>query len=139
MRRVVTVMTAVVAAVTLSSMVFAQTAPAKAEKAMVKSERTVKVVKTLAARGKVAKYDEATKVLTVTTKAGEKEFTLGADTKITAGAKTATTEDLAGKTVKVTYTVVEGKDVASKVTIAAEPVSKKVVKEPAAKAPAAKK
>jgi hypothetical protein len=119
MRRVFTVLTAALAVVAFGSMVFAQAATEKkAEKTAVKAEKTVKTA-ALAASGKVAKFDEATKTLTVTTKTGEMEFTLGADAKIMEGAKTATTADLAGKTVKVTYTTVEGKHVASKVTIAA--------------------
>jgi hypothetical protein len=44
-----------------------------------------------------------------------------ADAKIAIGAKAGAAADLAaGKSVKVTYTVVEGKDMASKVTITAE-------------------
>ncbi len=127
MRRFVTVLTAAFAVVAFSSLVFAQAATQATEKkAPAKVEQTVaKTVKPLAASGKVAKFDEATKTLTVTTKDGDKVFMLAADAKITAGAKTATTADLAGKTVKVTYTVVDGKNVASKVTIAAEPKAEK--------------
>jgi hypothetical protein len=146
MRRFFTVLTAAFAVVAFSSMVFAQAATQttpvekKVVKAAAKTEqaadktavktaqaaektavKTEKVVKALSTSGKVAKFDEATKTLTVTTKGADKDFTLAADAKIMAGAKTATTADLAGKTVKVTYTTVDGKNVASKVTIAPEP------------------
>jgi hypothetical protein len=88
---------------------------------------------TLSATGKVVKVDGGGKTLTVTTKTGDKKFMLGPNTKITAGAKTATAADLAGKTVKVTYTTADGRNAASKVTIASEqkaeaPVAKKVEK-----------
>jgi hypothetical protein len=116
MRRVVTVLTAAVAAVTFSTMVFAQAPAAKpAPKAgAAKAEK-------LTVRGE-GKYDEATKTLTV----GDKTFTLAPDAKITMGAKAATTGDITGKHVMVTYTVVDGKNVASKVTIAsAQPKAEK--------------
>ena len=118
MRRFLTVLTAAVAVVAFSSMVFAQ-APTqtktekKAEKAATKAEPE-------SATGKVAKVDEAAKTFTVTTKSGDKDFTLAADAKITAGTKTEKVADLTGKNVKVTYTVVSGKNVASKVTVASE-------------------
>jgi hypothetical protein len=124
MRRFFTVLTATFAVVAFSSMVFAQAATqtqTTEKKTVVKTEKTVKPA-VLSASGKVAKFDEATKALTVTTKDGDKDFTLAADAKIMAGAKVAMAADLvAGKTVKVTYTVVDAKNVASKVTIAAEP------------------
>ncbi len=120
MRRVFTVLTAAFVAFTFSSMAFAQ-APATTEKKPVakteKAPAKSAAEKPLSANGKVAKFDEATKTLTVTTKAGEKEFTMAPEAKITAGAKTEMASDLAGKNVKVTYTVVNGKNVASKVTV----------------------
>jgi hypothetical protein len=152
MRRVVTTLTAVAAVVAFSSMVFAQAAATKpaatakpaaaaqaapAAKPVATTPATpvakpvaaaqaapakVKAAKPLSAKGE-GKYDEATKTLTV----GEKVFTLAPDAKIMMGAKVATIADVAGKNVMVTYTVVDGKNVASKVTI------------PAAKAPKAEK
>jgi preprotein translocase subunit YajC len=122
MRRYFTVLTAAFAVVAFSSMVFAQAATQTVEKKVVKTVvQTEKVVKASSVSGKVAKFDEATRILTVTTKGVDTDFTLAADAKIMAGAKAATTADLAGKTVKVTYTTVDGKNVASKVTIAPEP------------------
>jgi len=94
MRRFLTVLTAAVAVVAFSSMVFAQ-APTqtktekKAEKAATKAEPE-------SATGKVAKVDEAAKTFTVTTKSGDKDFTLAADAKITAGTKTEKVADLTG-------------------------------------------
>jgi hypothetical protein len=127
MRRVITTLTAVVAVVAFSSMVFAQTAatkPAPTTKPVAATQaapaKVVKAAKPLSAKGE-GKYDEAAKTLTV----GEKVFTLAPDAKITMGAKAATTADMAGKKVMVTYTVVDGKNVASKVTIAAPKTEKK--------------
>jgi hypothetical protein len=137
MRRFVTVLTAVVAATAFSTMVFAQTAtPAKPVAAAKPAAVAKPAVETqapaakpaakpakLSAKGE-AKYDEATKTLTV----GDKTFTLAADAKIVMGAKTMTAADTNGKNVLVTYTVVDGKDVASKVTIAAAKPTVKPVK-----------
>jgi hypothetical protein len=131
MRRFVTILTAVVAVAAFNTMAFAQattaakpaaaTKPAAAAKPAVattqapaaKPAATAKSAK-LSVKGE-GKYDEATKELTV----GDKVFTLAPEAKITMGAKAATTADLTGKHVMVTYTVVDGKNVASKVTIAA--------------------
>lgn len=146
MRRFVTVLTAAVAVAAFSTMVFAQatTAPAKpvaaaktaatakpavaqAPEAKPVAKPAVKPAAKLTAKGE-GKYDEATKTLTV----GDKTFTLAPDAKITMGAKAATTADVTGKHVMVTYSVVDGKDVASKVTIAAAKPAPKV-KEPVKK------
>jgi hypothetical protein len=129
MRRVVNVVTAAAVVMAFSSMVFAQAATpkaaptakpaAKAEAAQaakpVKAEATEKAAKVekLTVKGE-GKYDEATKTLTV----GDKTFTLAPNARVTMGAKAATAADATGKNVMVTYTVVDGKNVASKVTIA---------------------
>ena len=129
MRRFVTILTAVIAVATFSTMAFAQATAAKpvaatkaaplakpvaaAQAPAAKPAATAKAAK-LSVKGE-GKYDEATKELTV----GDKVFTLAPNAKITMGAKAATTADLTGKNVMVTYTVVDGKNVASKVTIAA--------------------
>jgi hypothetical protein len=118
MRRVINVVVAVVAAVTFSTMVLAQAPAQTGKKPAEKAAKVEKKASTLAANGKVAKFDEATKTLTLTTKEGDKAFTLGADAKIMAGANTASSADLPGKDVKVTYSQVNGKNVASKVTVA---------------------
>lgn len=150
MRRMFTVLAAAFAVVAFSSMTFAQAVPAEktakpaaektvkpaaekvvkpaAEKTETAAKIETKEVKKLApvAIGKVAKYDAATKTLTVTTKKGDRNFTLTADTKIAAGAKVAKEDDLvAGKNVKVTYTEANGQMTASKVTIAAARLVKK--------------
>ncbi len=137
MRRVITVLTVAIAIVAFSSMVFAQattakpataTAPAAAAKPVAATTQApvAKPAAKLSVKGE-GKYDEATKTLTV----GDKTFTLAPDAKITMGAKAATAADMTGKNVLVTYTVVDGKNVASKVTIAAA--------KPAAKTAAPKK
>ena len=141
MRRFATVLVAIVAVAAFSSMVFAQattaaktavaTKPAATAKPVVAQAQTakpmVKPAAKMSAKGE-AKFDEAAKTLTV----GDKTFTLAADAKIMMGAKAATTADLTGKNVMVTYTVVDGKNVASKVTIAAAAKPAKV-KEPVKK------
>lgn len=137
MRRVVTALVAVAAVAAFGSLALAQTPAAKmATKTPVTAVKTVKTVKTMSAIGTVATFDEATRMLTLKTKAGDKEFTLAPEAKLMAGAKTATTADLAGKHAKVTYTEVDGKNVASRVTVA---VAKAPVKKAAAKEPAVKK
>ena len=137
MRRLLTVLTAAIAVVTFGSTVFAQAAtPTMApEKKVEKPAAKVEKALPESATGVVAKVDETAKTFTVTMKSGEKEFSLAPDAKITAGAKTEKVADLAGKHVKVTYTMLNGKNVASKVAIASEPTtqaradtSKKVAK-----------
>jgi hypothetical protein len=145
MRRFFTVMTAVFAVVAFSSVVLAQAAPQAAKPAVekvAKTDQAKPAAKAPAAKkatamkvvGKIAKYDDATKTLTVTTKKGDEDFMLGADAKITVGVKAATATDLAkDKSVTVTYTEADGKMTASKVQIAVEKAA------PAKKAPEAKK
>jgi hypothetical protein len=125
MRRFYTVMTAAFVVVAFSSLVSAQAANTakstdkKTEKTVTKTEKVEKV-EALTATGKVEKVDDSGKKFTIKTKEGDKEFTLAAEAKITAGAKTEKAEEMKGKNVKVTYTVVDGKNVASKVAVAAE-------------------
>jgi chemotaxis response regulator CheB len=98
------------------------------EQVATEKKQAVKKAMAPVAVGKVAKYDAATKTLTVTTKKGDENFTLTADTKITAGAKAAKEDDLvAGKNVKVAYTEAGGQMTVTKVTIAA-PAAKKMEK-----------
>lgn len=116
MRRAINVVTAALLAVTFSSMVMAY-APSQTEKKTT-TTKAEKKSGTLAAHGTVAKFDETTRDLTLTTKDGNRDFTLEPNAKIMEGAKAVTTSDLAGKHVKVTYSHVNGKNVASKVTVA---------------------
>lgn len=129
MRRVFNLVTAGAVALAFSSMVFAvpprQAEQKPAEKTAVKAEKKSTA---LSANGTVEKFDEATKTLTVGTKEGPKEFTLGPDAKIMEGANAATPAEMNGKHVKVTYSHVNGKNVASKVTIATSTTAKKTVK-----------
>lgn len=150
MRRMFTVLAAAFAVVAFSSMTYAQ-APVQAEKAAkpavekvakpaaekvapaAQAEKTEKKAAkkpaATVATGKVAKYDAATKTLTVTTKKGDENFTLTADTKIMAGAKAGKEDELvAGKNVKVNYTEAAGQMTATKVTIAGEKAAKKAEK-----------
>ncbi len=137
MRRVVTALTVVVAVAAFGSLALAQTPAAKtAAKAHTAVVKTVKTAKTMSAIGTVASFDEATRMLMLKTRAGEKAFTLTPDAKLMAGAKAAMTADLVGKHAKVTYTEVEGKNVASHVAVAVArktEAKKAETKEPAAK------
>ncbi len=143
MRRVFTVLAAAFAVVAFSSVTFAQ-APAATEKAKPAVEKATKTTTEQAAKtetkaakktatvatGKIAKYDAATKTLTVTTKKGDENFTLNADTKIVAGAKAGTEDELvAGKNVKVAYSENAGQMTATKVTLVAEKPAKTEKKE----------
>lgn len=119
MRRLFTVLTVAFAVVSFSSMVSAQAATQTHKSKVAAVQVTTPAA--LSASGKVVTFVEATQILTVTTKDGDMEFTLATDAKIMVGAKAAVAGDLvAGKNVKVTYAMVAGKHVASKVTIAAE-------------------
>ena len=123
MRRYFTVLTAVFAVVAFSSLALAQAEKPKVEKAAKTEQATAKKAPAAApaASGKVAKFDEATKTLTVTTKDGDKNFMVTADTKIATGAKALKAADLvAGKDVKVTYSEAGGMMTATKIAIAAE-------------------
>jgi hypothetical protein len=115
MRRFLTIAMAAVVVVALSFAVFAQTATQTTS-----SGKKIEAAGLLSTTGKVDKVDKSTRTFTVKTKDGDKEFTLASDAKITAGAKTEKVTDLPNKTVKVTYKVVDGRNVASKVTIASE-------------------
>jgi uncharacterized protein (DUF2147 family) len=164
MRRMFPVLVAAFAVVAFSSMTFAQAAAPAEKAAKPAAEKVVKKAAKPAAEkteqaaatekkiekkaaapvavGKVAKFDAATKTLTVTTKKGDENFTLTADTKIMAGAKVAKEDDLAaGKNVKVAYTEANGQMTATKVTIAAAKAAKKAPateKKDEPKAPVAK-
>jgi len=130
MRRFFSVLTAAFVAVSFSSMLYAQPPATSTEKkAPAKHTTTAKKAGVMAATGSVSAYDDATKTLSVKTKAGEEQFTLGADAKIMAGAKTAAATELAaGKNVKVTYMEEGGKKMATKVNITPERAASKTPK-----------
>jgi hypothetical protein len=91
------------------------------------------------ATGKIAKFDDASKTLTITTGKGEESFTLADTATLHEGAKTITTADLgglAGHTAKIRYTEAGGKMTAESVTVAG---GKTASAKPAAKKPAADK
>jgi hypothetical protein len=119
MRRVMNGLVVVAAALALGSMVLAQATTQAAKKPAQTSATVEKRAPALWAMGKVLKVNESAKTLTLATADGDRVFTLATDAKIMAGASTAKTADLPGKTVKVTYSTVNGKNLASKVTIAA--------------------
>jgi hypothetical protein len=116
MRRFITAVAAVAVVVAFSSMSIAQTAQASAKP---QAEKTATKSAKPSVTGKIAKFDEATKTLTVTVKDAEKSFLVNAETKIHAGAKTLKSTALAvGTEVKVTYTETEGKMTATNIAVA---------------------
>jgi hypothetical protein len=116
MRRYFTVLTALFTVVAMSSMVLASNQP---QTDKTKTAPIAKKAEALVSIGKIVKFDEATKALTITTKKhGDKSFVVSADTKIMSGAKMATPAELvAGKEVKVAYTEAAGVMTATKITI----------------------
>jgi len=122
MRRILTVAAAVVAVAAISSMALAQTGTPteKAKTEKTQAEKVSTKPAPLSMTGKVAKFDEATKMLTVTVKDADKTFAVNAQTKIHTGAKTLkATALVAGAEVKVTYTEAAGTMTATNIAVAA--------------------
>ncbi len=129
MRRIFTVLAAVLMAGTFA---FAQAAPQTETKApKAKSEKTAKAPKALTARGEITKSDASS--VTIKTAKGEESFAVNADTKITQGTKTLTTADLAaGENATVSYTKAGDQMTATKIAVrpAKAPKAVKTPKEP---------
>jgi hypothetical protein len=71
------------------------------------SKITAAAPKALSATGKIVRFDDATKTLTLSTAKGEEKFMLGSSARLQEGAKTitpATLSSLAGHQAKVRYT-----------------------------------
>jgi hypothetical protein len=119
MRRLLSVATVALTVVALGPLVSAQAGQPRAEDMRGETRVTnPQKAEPLSLSGKVEKVDQAAKTFTVKTKEGDRQFALGSDVKIMAGAKAEKISDLPNKTVKVTYAVVNGRNVASRVTIA---------------------
>jgi hypothetical protein len=89
---------------------------AQAEKP--KATKAAKAPKAMTAMGAIK--EAAADKLTITTKAGDETFAVGADTKIHEGAKAMTAADLSGLTgqnAKVTYTETGGTKTATAIVI----------------------
>ncbi|MBE3123436.1 MAG: hypothetical protein IMZ65_01380, partial [Planctomycetes bacterium] len=115
MRRFFTIVATAVGVLALTGTLFAQAAQAQ-------KKETAKAPKAMVAMGTIAKYDAATKTLTVTTKKGPENFVIGAETTISEDAKKLAVDDLAtltGQNAKVEYTEAGGVMTATKVTITA--------------------
>ncbi len=125
MRRILTVLAIVLMA---GSFAAAQTQTGQTEKP--KATKTAKA-KATTARGEIVKSD-ATSV-TVKTKAGEENFSINNDTKITQSGKAITAADLAaGETATVSYTKAGDTMTATKIVVAPKkaPKAAKTPKEP---------
>jgi hypothetical protein len=126
MRRIFTILAAVLMVGTFA---YAQTAPAgQTEKPKAAKSATTKAP---TAHGAIVKADATT--VTLKTKAGEENFAINADTKITQSGKAITAADLkAGETATVSYTKAGEQMTATKIAVAAAKATKteKAPKEP---------
>lgn len=119
MRRIFTILAAIVMAGTFAA---AQTAPQTTEKAP-KAKSTTSAPKATTAHGSIVKADASS--VTIKTSKGEESFSLGPDTKITAAGKAITAADLtAGETASVSYTKSGDQMTATKITVTPKKASK---------------
>jgi uncharacterized protein YxeA len=101
------------------------------KEAPMKEEKTMKKAHSMAKRmvGSVTAVDEQAKTITVKNKKGEKTITCEDNTKVHMGkAKKSCADVKAGDKVYVTYSEIEGKDVAKTVSIHAAKAEKKMGK-----------
>ncbi len=122
MRRILTTAAAVLGVVALSGSAYAAQAskPAKPHATAAKS---------MSATGKIAKYDAASKTVTLTTSKGDESFVLGDTAKIThSGKAVSDLSTMVGHSAKVHYTEADGTKTATSIAVAgmsAEKSSKK--------------
>lgn len=79
------------------------------------------------ARGKIVKFDPASKMLTLSTGSGEEQFTLAANARVREGSKSVTAADLekmAGDRATVRYSESGGQRTAHSVTLAHKTATK---------------
>ncbi|MGC8765337.1 MAG: DUF5666 domain-containing protein [Brevinematia bacterium] len=89
------------------------------------SATTKTVAKALVVKGKVSAVDSAAATVTVAGKKGDVVFNTDANTVIKVGKETKTLADVkAGDTVRITYKVVDGKNLASEIVVSV-PTTKK--------------
>ena len=126
MRRIFTILAAIVMAGTFAA---AQTAPQTETKApKAKSSQTeTKAPKATTAHGSIVKADASS--VTIKTSKGEESFAINPETKITSAGKAITASDLtAGETASVSYTKSGDQMTATKITVTPKKASKSAPK-----------
>jgi hypothetical protein len=122
MRRILSTAVAALAVVALSGSAYAAQATKEA-----KPHATA--AKSMAATGKIAKYDQSSKTVTLTTSKGDESFVLGDNAKVThSGKAVSDLSTLVGHSAKVHYTEAAGTKTATSISVAgmsAEKSSKK--------------
>ncbi len=121
MRRIFTILAAIVMAGTFAA---AQTAPQTETKAPKdKSQTEAKAPKATTARGEIVKADASS--VTLKTTKGEESFAINNDTKITSAGKTITSSDLtAGERASISYTKSGDQMTATKITVTPKKAAK---------------
>jgi hypothetical protein len=121
MRRILSTAAAALAVVALSGSAYAAQAT--------KEAKPHATAKSMAATGKIAKYDAASKTVTLTTSKGDESFVLGDMAKVThSGKAVSDLSELVGHSAKVHYTEAGGTKTATSISVAgmsAEKSSKK--------------
>lgn len=124
MRRIFTILAVVLMVGTFA---YAQTAPAGQTEKPKATKSATKAAPS--AKGAIVKSDAT--MVTLKTKAGEENFAINADTKITQSGKAITAADLkAGETATVSYTKAGDAMTATKIVVAAAPKPKAEKKAP---------
>jgi hypothetical protein len=104
---------------------------AQASKAKAAAATTTSTAKPMSATGKIVKFDESTKALTLSTANGEETFTLGSSVKLHEGAKAITASNLStltGREAKVRYTAAGSDKSAESVMVSPAPKTKSSTK-----------
>jgi hypothetical protein len=123
MHRILSTAAAALAVVALSG-------PAYAAQATKEAKPHATAAKSMAATGKIAKYDEATKTVTLTTSKADESFVLGDSAKVThSGKAVADLGTLVGHSAKVHYTEAGGTKTATSIAIAGMSAAKAPKKE----------
>jgi opacity protein-like surface antigen len=125
MRRILSTAVAALAVVALSGSAYAAQATKEA-----KQEAKHATAKSMAATGKIAKYDESSKTVTLTTSKGDESFVLGDNAKVTHSGKAVTDlSTLVGHSAKVHYTEAGGTKTATSIAVAGMSAEKGAKKE----------
>ena len=124
MRQALTTITVAVAALVVAGTLSAQTTRGTKEAAKATTTTSQATAMGHSAAGKLAKFDPAAKMLTLSTAKGEESFTLGPNATIREGSKTIAASDLAnlaGHQVKVRYSEAGGQKTVESVMVSAGP------------------
>jgi hypothetical protein len=114
MRRILSMAVAAATVLALGGSVMAATAAKEA-----KAKSTTTAAKSMSATGKIAKYDAASKTVTLTTAKGDESFVLGDSAKVMHSGKAVSDLDtLVGHTAKVHYTEANGTKTATSISVA---------------------